>query len=102
MKKYTILALALALCGSLLVGCGCSNSGSDMTTVPPTKAPTTAPTTAATTAPTTMPQTEPTAMDGNTNETAGDNGLVTTDPSETTGIGDNARSRSNQQIPPIG
>ena len=68
MKRYTILALVMALCASLLVGCGCS--GNVAVTTTPTTAPTTeattvptteAPTTEATTAPSTEPATKPTA-----------------------------------------
>lgn len=106
MKKYTLLALTLALCGAMLVGCGCMNSKPQVTTVPttmpPTIAPTTAATTEATTVPTTMPETEPTAMDGSTNETAGENGIVDTEPSGTAGQEGNAKTRSSRRIPPMG
>lgn len=68
MKKYTILALTLALCGALLVGCGCTNTDVKDTSAP-TSRPTTAPTTMPTTAPTTMPSTAPTSETG-----AGENG----------------------------
>lgn len=107
MRKYTILALALALCGAMLVGCGCMNSGAEMTTAPTTASTTTAPTTSApttqaTTMPTTMPETESTAMDGNTHETAGEDGIVDTEPSETGGGAGNAKSRSTHRMPPMG
>lgn len=106
MKKYTILALTLALCGAMLVGCGCMNNDAEVTTVPTTTAPATVPTTAATTVPTTvpttMPETEPTAMDGSTNETAGEDGIVDTDPTSDTGVEGNAKTRSNRRVPPMG
>ena len=51
MRKFTVLALTMALCASLLVGCGCS-SNMGVTTNP-----TTAPTAAPTTVPTTVPPT---------------------------------------------
>ena len=61
MKKYTILALALALCGVLLVGCGCTNNVDPTvgTTMLPTNQPTTQPTTRPATEPTTRPTTAP-------------------------------------------
>lgn len=107
MKKYTILALTLILCGSFLVGCGCTNGRVEPTTVPtvaPTK-PTTVPTTAPTTAPTTVPTTAPTETTGDngilpdgTGETADENGTVEPNGTDAT---DNARSRS-RRIPPMG
>ena len=54
MKKYAVLAMALALCCVLLVGCGCTNN------VDPTVATTTLPTNQPITQPTTRPATEPT------------------------------------------
>jgi len=88
MKKYCTLAIALSLCGMMLVGCGCSNSAVNTTTpvtVMPTIRETTAPTTASTTEPTTMPDTQPatnpTDMYGETSETAGENGVVEDTPS---------------------
>lgn len=73
MKRYAILTLALAICGAMLVGCGCMNSGADVTTLPtngetsmpatrPTTAPTTMPTTAPATMPTTLPETQETEV----------------------------------------
>lgn len=110
MKKYSILALALALCGALLVGCGCSMGGNvDTTTVPSstpaareTTAATTAPTTAATTAPTTQATTNPTDAFGDTSETAGENGVVAPDSTDTTEGTNNERTRSNHRTPPMG
>ena len=66
MRKFTVLALTMALCASLLVGCGCS-SNMDVTTDPttaPTAVPTTVPTTVppATVAPTTEVTTLPTTV----------------------------------------
>ena len=110
MKKYCILALALALCGAFLVGCGCSNSAAN-TTVPTTIAlptrETTAPTTAATTEATTMPTTEaatnPTDINGDISETAGENGIVedSTD-NATGGEGMTGKSRSGHTMNPLG
>ena len=77
MKKFIAPALALILCASLLVGCGCS--GNVAMTTEPTTVPTTAPTTAPTTEPTTAPTTEAT-----THPTAAPD----TGPTETTGIMD--------------
>lgn len=107
MKKYTFLALTLVLCGAMLVGCGCMNSNAEMTTAPttkPTTVPTTAATTEATSAPTTMPETESTALDGETHETAGQDGIVDTEPSGTGTAGQdgNAKSRSSRRIPSMG
>ena len=59
MKKFAILGLALALSAALLVGCGCTNSGKNVPTLP-TNGETVTPTTRATTAPTTAPTTVPT------------------------------------------
>lgn len=56
MKKFALLTLSLCLFASLLVGCGCTNSGNDVPTLP-TNGETVTPTTKATTAPTTMPTT---------------------------------------------
>lgn len=75
MKRYAILTLALALCGAMLVGCGCMNTGSNVTTLPTngeTSAPPTRATTAPTTVPTTMPETQvtdDTGMHGATDTT---------------------------------
>ena len=82
MKRYTILALVMALCASLLVGCGCS--GNVAVTTAPTAAPMTeatteattvptteAPTTEVTTAPTTEPSTAPSSAPDPTQETGG-------------------------------
>ena len=74
MKKFVIMALAMALGAMMLVGCGCMNTDTNVPTLPtngetssPTRPETTAPTTAATTAPTTMPTTE--ATDASTDTT---------------------------------
>lgn len=74
MKKYTLLALALVLTASLLVGCGCTNRNPGNTSAP-TVLPTNDEiwnTTVATTAPATLPtmtqsteQTTPTIDRGN-------------------------------------
>lgn len=61
MKKFAILTLAFALGASLLAGCGCMNTGADVTTLPTngeTASPATLPATAPTTMPTTVPTTE--------------------------------------------
>ena len=79
MKKFVLFALTLALGASILVGCGCMNTGNDVTTLP-TNGETAAPTTHAATAPTTVPATMPTTAP--TTEAATDH---TTD---TTGIMD--------------
>lgn len=79
MKKFLSFALALALGASMLVGCGCMNTGNDVPTLPTngeTSTPTTRPTTAATTAPTTMPTTAPTTE------------AATEDTTDTTGVMD--------------
>lgn len=62
MKKFILLALALAACCAVLVGCGCMNTDADVTTLPTngeTSTPPTRPSTVPTTEATTMPQTEP-------------------------------------------
>lgn len=107
MKKYTILALTLALCGALLVGCGCMNNNVETTTVPtsmpetrPTTAPTTVPTTAATTAPTTEAPTDSGILpDMDATGNATDNTDVA--PNGTTEETGGERSRS-RRIPPMG
>lgn len=108
MKKYTTLALALALCCSMLVGCGCMNSNAEVT-VPTTVAPTAAPTTVPTEAPTTRPATEatvqPTDITGGTSETAGEDGMVDTAPADTAGGADaanGAKNRSGRNMIPMG
>ncbi len=71
MKKFAILTLALSLSAAMLVGCGCMNTGSDVTTLP-TNGETASPTTHATTAPATMPSTMATteaATDASTDTT---------------------------------
>lgn len=78
MKKFAIIALTLTLGASLLVGCGCMNTGNDVPTLPTngeTSAPTTRPTTAPTTAPTTMPTTAP-ATEESTEDTTGEGGIM--------------------------
>lgn len=113
MKRYAILTLALALCGAMLVGCGCMNTGSNVptlptngeTSAPPTRA-TTAPTTEVTTAPTTMPQTqstEDTGMDTATDTTGTLEGalddITGQDTQESTGAGDMPRGRQRGMMP---
>ena len=75
MKKLVLFALTLALGASMLVGCGCMNTGNDVPTLP-TNGETTTPTTHSTTAPTTMPTTAPTTEaatedTGDTTDTTG-------------------------------
>ena len=124
MKKYLAFAFALSICGTLLMGCGCSNSAANTTTpttiMPPTRE-TAAPTTVPTTMPTTAPATEatnPTDMYGDTSETAGENGIVEDTPSTQSGesggesgggsIGGNSgestegRSRNRTPMNPMG
>ena len=89
MKRYTTLALVMALCASLLVGCGCSGNvevtttptsalTTEVTTVPTTEAPTTeatmAPTTEPVTRPTTAPETGPTGNSGIMDDLPGTDG----------------------------
>lgn len=111
MKKYTILGLALALCGALLVGCGCMNTDTGTTSAPstlptngePSRATTeatTMPTTAATTAPTTEAATENGIlpdMDA-TGDTTDNTDVIPDGATEETG-GERSRSR---RIPPMG
>ncbi len=75
MKKFSILALALALCAAMFTGCtgtltdetGNTSDTGSVTTTAPTSKPTTAPTTAPTTVPTTAPTTTPTETTGGVN-----------------------------------
>ena len=104
MKKYCTMALSLALCGALFMGCGCSNSTANTTTpatviptIRETTAPSTAPTTQATTMPATEEATNPTDMYGDTSETAGENGVVEDTPS--TGTQDGAAEKSRRANP---
>jgi len=115
MKKYMILALSLILSCAMLVGCGCMSNEAEVTTRPtvtPTARPTTAPTTQATTESTQAPSTAPsseattdatnsTAMNGETSETAGENGIVDTEPTDK-GSDSNGKSRSGMNMPPMG
>lgn len=72
MKKYTILALAFALCGIMLVGCGCTNN------VDPTTLPTNQSTTQPTTRPVTEPSTRPTTAPetGEATDATGDTSMM--------------------------
>ena len=95
MKKYTILALALALCVTGLTGCR-RNKGLADGTIPSTTA-ATAPATHATTVPTTAATTMPATADTRPNDTTGttqDTMTDTTDPSE--------KSRSRTAMPGVG
>lgn len=105
MKKLLILTMALSICAAMLVGCGCVNTDTNVTTLPtngetatPSTQMTTVPTTAPTTAPTTMPTTEaPTEASSDTTgpvEGAMDDilGGSTDDATTATGAG---RSRGN-------
>ena len=105
MKKYTILALALILCGALLVGCGCS--GNVKTTTNPTTAPTTKATTAPATEATTPPTTHATTVPTETNHvTEPHNGTTEhtngTTHEEGTTATDNARSGARHHGNPLG
>lgn len=82
MKKFAIFTLTLALGTSMLVGCGCMNTGSNVTTLP-TNGETVTPTTHVTTAPTTMPTTHPTTEAPTEHTTEHNPGAAT----EHTGIG---------------
>ena len=95
MKKYTILALALALCVTGLTGCR-RNKGMADGTIPTTTA-ATAPATHATTVPTTAATTVPTTTDTrphDTTETTPDTMPDATDPS--------GKSRNRTAMPGVG
>ena len=98
MKKYTILALALALCVTCLSGCRRNKGIADGTI--PTTAMTTAPTTHATTVPTTVPSTTFTTVPATT-ELRPD---VTTAPQDnmTDTTTPNSKSRSRTVMPGVG
>lgn len=88
MKKNIAIALALVLTATLFTGCRRRNdSGQDtMPTILPTVMPTIAPTTETTAPPATTQATEPTRQtEGSQDETAGSDGFVHSDPSESTG-----------------
>ena len=87
MKKHIAIALTLVLTATLFTGCRRKNdSGQNtMPTILPTILPTVAPTTEMTEPSTTTRATEPTRQtDSNQDETAGSDGFVHTDPSEST------------------
>ena len=90
MKKYTILALALALCITGLTGCRRKTNMADGTI--PTTAATTAPSTHATTMPTTVPATSETRPNAGTDAT--NNMTDATNP--------NTRGRSRSNMPGVG
>ena len=92
MKKYTILALTLVLTATMFTGCRRRNPDATHPTIVPTMPmPTTEPTTVpatepTTTTPATAPSTDPTDNgNGPLDETAGNDGFVHSDPTETTG-----------------
>lgn len=104
MKKYTLLALSLILCATMMVGCACSNGAVGTTPTTTATRPTTMPTTTPTSAPTTMPTTEATTMPTTATEnggmdatgegeTAGDNGVVGEDSTASTGTGEGRTRR---------
>lgn len=95
MKKYTIFALALALCITGLTGCRRNNGLADGTI--PTTAVTTAPTTHATTVPTTAATTVPATTELHPQDTTGSTQDTMTDattPSE--------KGRSRAVTPGVG
>ena len=95
MKKYTIFALALALCITGLTGCRRNNGLADGTI--PTTAVTTAPTTHATTVPTTAATTVPATTELRPQDTTGSTQDTMTDattPSE--------KGRSRAVTPGVG
>lgn len=94
MKKYTILALALALCITGLTGCRRNKQMADGTI--PTTAVTSAPTTHPTTMPTTVPTTVPTTTEPRPNA-ATDATNSMTDPANP-----NTRGRSRSNMPGVG
>ena len=92
MKKYTILALALALCITGLTGCRRNKRLADGTI--PTTVATTAPTTHPTTMPTTVPTTVPATTENRGTDSTNDNMVGATTPS--------SRSRSRARTPGVG
>ena len=95
MKKYTILALALALCVTGLTGCR-KNKGMADGTIPSTTV-ATAPATHATTAPTTPPATVPA-----TTETRPNSSTDPTNDAMTDNTTPGNRSRSRMTMPGVG
>ena len=94
MKKYTILALALALCVTGLTGCR-KNKGMADGTIPSTTV-ATAPATHATTAPTTSPTTVPATTETRPSSTD------TTNDSMTDNTTPSSKSRSRMTMPGVG
>lgn len=95
MKKYTIFALALALCVTGLTGCR-RNKGMADGTIPSTTA-TTAPATHATTMPTTAATTVPA-----TAETRPNSSTDTTNDTMTDSTAPNGNARSRSAMPGVG
>lgn len=95
MKKYTIFALALALCITSLTGCRRNNGLADGTI--PTTAVTTAPTTHATTVPTTAATTVPATTELRPQDTTGSTQDTMTDATTPSGKG-----RSRAVMPGVG
>ena len=94
MKRYTILALAFALCVTGLTGCR-RNKGMADGTIPSTTV-ATAPATHATTAPTTSPTTVPATTETRPSSTD------TTNDSMTDNTTPNSKSRSRMTMPGVG
>ena len=94
MKKYTILAMALALCVTGLTGCR-RNKGMADGTIPTTTV-ATAPVTHATTAPTTPPVTVPATTETRPSSTD------TTSDAMTDNTTPNSKSRSRTTMPGVG
>ncbi len=85
MKKNIAIALALVLTATLFTGCRRKNDSEQNTTptILPTIMPTIAPTTETTAPPATTQASEPTRQtEDSQNETAGSDGFVHTEPSE--------------------
>ena len=98
MKKYTIFALALALCVTGLTGCR-RNKGMADGTIPTTTA-ATAPSTHATTVPTTAPATVPTTIPAATE--SGPSSTDATNNTLTDATTPNAKGRSRSMVPGVG
>ena len=94
MKKYTIFALALALCVTVLTGCR-RNKGMADGTIPSTTV-ATAPTTHATTTPTTAATTVPVTTETYTSSTDATYNNATDDTAP------NGKSRSRTVMPGVG
>ena len=101
MKKFATLTFVFVLTAAMLVGCRSQNngnSGESSPTILPTVEMPTMTTTEAATAPTTMPTEAPTEE---STETVGENGVVGSDPTDTTAESQGAAQEGARRMPGV-